>query len=343
MPAIIEKLFRTSEASKEELITLLGVLIKEDEAFLLEKAFEKRNEIYGNSVYVRGLIEFSNYCTATCNYCGLRSDNTIERYRLSEDQIITQCKIGYDFGYRTFVLQSGEDPWYTKDRLVAIVAGIKKCCTDAAVTLSIGERTEEEYQAFFDAGADRFLLRQEAYNKKLYDNMHPGMDHENRISCLRTLKKIGYQTGAGFMVGIKNQTLENIAEDLIFMKELQPDMIGIGPFMPSQNTPYEKESPGDAELTLRVLAITRLLVPHALMPMTTALVSLCPEIRERALKAGSNVIMPNLTPDNGGYKYKLYDNKSVTEGLDQEKMAALSKKIKEVGFDLQMVRGDVIK
>jgi biotin synthase len=340
--SIIKKLSKTSQANCDELLYLISNLKESEEEFLYESAYEIRKKTYGNDVFVRGLIEFSNYCTQTCNYCGLRAGNKIDRYRLSEDQIINQCIQGYKFGYRTFVLQSGEDPWYTKDKLINIIKSVKSSCPDAALTLSIGERALEEYQEFFEAGADRYLLRQEAADKKLYDSLHPGMSHENRISCLEKIRQIGYQTGGGFMVGIKNQTNEHIVKDLLFLKKLNPHMVGIGPFLPAQNTPFENEKPGTVRQVLIVLALVRLLLPSVLLPLTTALVSLDPGIRKKALMAGANVIMPNITPERGGYHYKLYDQKKFVEGLDQKQMKKLSETMESIGFTLNMGRGDYI-
>lgn len=340
---LLDKINNMQNICKESLLYILKNIDTTSEQYLFELAYNKRKSIYGNSIYLRGLIEFSNYCTSTCNYCGLRCKRNIDRYRLSPQLVIQQCKIAYKFGYRTFVLQSGEDPWFTKEKMIEIIKKIKKSCPKAALTLSIGEKSDEEYKAFYKAGADRYLLRHEAYNKELYNKMHPDMSYENRIRCLNTIKKLGYQTGAGFMVGVKGQTLNHIAEDLMFLFELKPDMIGIGPFMPSHDTPYENEPPGNAQLALWILALIRIIIPHSLLPLTTALVSLDRNISEKGFIAGANVIMPNITPENGENKYTLYDNKNFIDGLNPIKMKNLVNEVNKKGFDIQMTRGDVIK
>ncbi|NDL68768.1 [FeFe] hydrogenase H-cluster radical SAM maturase HydE [Clostridiales bacterium F-3ap] len=343
MEQILETLVSTRILSPEDAVLFLeGLDSRPDiEESLYQAAHRTRLATYGTDVYLRGLIEFSNYCTANCNYCGLRAEQDIERYRLTEEEILAQAGAAYDYGYRTFVLQSGEDPWYTRERVVSIVRGIKERAPEAAVTLSIGEKSREDFLAFREAGADRYLLRHEAYSKTLYDSLHPDMSYEHRIGNLRELKGLGFQTGAGFMVGVKGQTTEDLAQDLAFLQDLQPDMVGIGPFLPAGGTPYAQEPAGSVKTTLRLLAVTRLLLPHVLLPLTTALVSLDPEVRATGFHVGANVLMPNITPGAGGLKYKLYENKRFVEGLHPQRMAELEAKIEAAGYTMSMERGDV--
>lgn len=338
---LIESFLQGQDINHENILYILDNMDKQSEEILFNNAYKVRNKYYGRKVFVRGLIEFSNYCKCNCNYCGLRRDKKIERYRLSPETIIEQCKRAYAFGYHTFVLQSGEDPWYTTDILLEIIKGIKDNCPDAALTLSIGERGEDEYQAFRQAGVDRYLLRHEAINLSLYRTMHPDMVYEHRIQRLYQLKNMGYQTGAGFMVGVKGQNIHHIAEDLFFLHQFQPDMIGIGPFLPSDETPFSKEPPGDINLTLRCMALARILVPKSLIPLTTALVSLSPTIQEIGFTVGANVIMPNITPCEAGERYRLYENKNFVNGLDPIEFKDLKQKMIKIGFPLDMSRGDV--
>ncbi|MFZ7134067.1 MAG: [FeFe] hydrogenase H-cluster radical SAM maturase HydE [Eubacteriales bacterium] len=337
---IINAFSQDKEVTYENILYVLKHIEQEEEEYLFVTAYHIRNKIYGKSVFVRGLIEFSNFCTSMCNYCGLRCESPIERYRLMPKIITQQCIKAYDFGYRTFVLQSGEDPWYTKTIMMEMIQEIKDNCPEAALTLSIGERTMDEYAAFRAAGVDRYLLRHEAINSTLYKSLHPNMRYDNRMRCLYTLKTLNYQTGAGIMVGVKGQTIAHIAEDLLFLYKFKPHMVGIGPFLPAQNTPYTTQPPGNVDLTLFVLALVRILVPHTLLPLTTALVSLNPNIREKGFRAGANVIMPNITPENQGAKYILYDNKRYVDGLSSFKMRQLSEEIEKIGFHMDMCRGD---
>ena len=308
----LERLYREEDLPDEELAALIETGEFDDDLFPL--AEKRRQEIYGNDVYIRGLIEFSNVCKNNCYYCGIRRDNRcVDRYRLEPEEILACCREGYELGYRTFVLQSGEDAWFTDERICGIVSSIRKEFPDCAITLSIGEKPRESYQAYFDAGANRYLLRHETADPEHYKKLHPAeMSGENRKRCLFDLKEIGYQVGAGFMVGTPYQTTQNLIADFRFMQELQPDMIGIGPFLTHEQTPFKDFPKGSFALTLRLLAITRLMFPYALIPATTALGTIDPTGREKGLRAGCNVVMPNLSPAQFRKLYALYDNKICT-------------------------------
>jgi len=332
--------------NKAELAALIGYMDKSgDTAELFEAAGACRNKYYGKSVYTRGLIEFTNHCRNNCYYCGLRRDNKkIERYRLTKDEIIACCDKGYDLGFRTFVLQGGEDPYYIDSIFVDIVQSIKERYPGCALTLSVGERSPDSYKLLREAGTDRYLLRHESASPEHYQKLHPPrMSFANRKSCLYELKKLGYQVGAGFMVGSPYQTYEYIAEDLLFLKELQPEMVGIGPFIPQKDTPFAGEKAGSIGLTLILLSIVRLLLPKALVPATTAVGTLDALGREKALKAGANVLMPNLSPIAVRDKYLLYDNKICTGEEAVEGCACLEKRIKSAGLVLDYDRGDHIE
>lgn len=335
---------------KEQQIDLHGLkllLTTQDEASvgeLAKRARKMAQSIYGNKVYIRGLIEFTNYCKNDCLYCGIRRSNgNAERYRLNEEQILSCCVTGYELGFRTFVLQGGEDPYFTDKRVCALVARIKKEYPDCAVTLSIGEKTRESYQAYFDAGADRYLLRHETANEEHYRKLHPEeMSLENRKRCLCDLKEIGYQTGCGFMVGSPYQTMETLYEDLMFIKELQPEMVGIGPFIPQKDTPFGEKKAGTLDMTLRLLSIIRLLHPHVLLPATTALGTIHPKGREKGILAGANVVMPNLSPVDVRDKYKLYDNKICTGDEAAECRYCMQRRMESIGYEVVTDRGDFI-
>lgn len=342
--ALLYKLYQENQLEKEEVVFLLKSLDEETKETLFEYARRTREKFFGKKVYMRGLIEFSSVCRQNCLYCGLRASNTkAERYRLTKEEILDCCREGYRLGYRTFVLQSGEDPWYTEDRMVDIIGSIKELFPDAALTISIGERSYEEYKAMFDAGADRYLLRHETASRRLYEELHPGMDFDNRIRCLYNLKEIGYQVGAGFMVGLPGQTEEDLAEDLLFLKELNPDMIGIGPFIPHSETPLRDAKGGTVVDTLVMLALTRLFVPDCLMPATTAMGTLHAQGRELALKAGANVVMPNLSPAEVRPKYELYENKICTGDVAAHCRYCIEGRIKAAGFEVDMGRGDSLR
>ena len=342
---IIQKLCDTGELTRDEIITLLENRDPEIQSKLAEKASAVAREHYGNKVYVRGLIEFTNYCRNDCYYCGIRCGNkNAERYRLSKEDILECASYGYDLGFRTIVLQGGEDMFYTDDMMVDIIKSIKTEHPGCAVTLSIGEKSYESYKAFFDAGADRYLLRHETADFGHYAKLHPAnLSAENRQQCLYNLKKIGFQTGAGFMVGSPYQTIENIADDLVFLKKLDPEMIGIGPFIPHKDTVFAEEKAGDLNLTLFLLSMIRLMLPTVLLPATTALGTINPRGRELGILAGANVVMPNLSPVGVRKKYALYDNKICTGEEAAECMNCLKNRISSIGYEIVTDRGDNIK
>ena len=342
---IIQKLCDTGDLTRDEIITLLENRNSEIQSELAKRASETAQEHYGNKVYVRGLIEFTNYCRNDCYYCGIRCGNkNAERYRLSKEEIVECASYGYGLGFRTIVLQGGEDMFYTDDMMVDIIKSIKKEHPDCAVTLSIGEKSYESYKAFFDAGADRYLLRHETADFDHYAKLHPkNLSPENRQQCLYNLKKIGFQTGAGFMVGSPYQTVDNIADDLLFLKKLDPEMIGIGPFIPHKDTVFADEKAGDLNLTLFLLSVIRLMLPTVLLPATTALGTINPRGRELGILAGANVVMPNLSPVGVRKKYALYDNKICTGEEAAECMNCLKNRISSIGYEIVTSRGDNIK
>jgi biotin synthase len=343
MKNLIDKLFKNNNIEEQELLELLNSMTEEDKEYLFQKAHETRMKHYGDKVFMRGLVEFTNYCKRSCRYCGIRAQNkNADRYRLTMEEILSACEEGARLGYQTYVLQGGEDDYYTDEKIVEIVTNIKKKFPDCAITLSIGEKSYESYKKYFDAGADRYLLRHETASKELYESLHPGMSFENRIRCLRDLKAIGYQVGAGFMVGLPNQTNEDFVKDLLFLKELKPHMVGIGPFIPQKDTPLGKETGGTVETTLVMIALTRLLLPEVLLPSTTALGSIDPMGREKGIKAGANVVMPNLSPTKVRAKYALYDGKICTGDEAAECRNCIEGRIKRAGFSLDMSRGDSV-
>ena len=324
-----------------ELLDILGT--DKYDNVLCKKADAVRREIYGNEVYIRGLIEFTNYCKNNCFYCGIRSGNkSAQRYRLSHDEILACCKEGYSLGFRTFVLQGGEDTYYTDKMICEIVSDIKSLYPDCAVTLSIGEKSYESYKAFFDAGANRYLLRHETADETHYSKLHPHeMSLKNRKECLFNLKEIGYQVGSGFMVGSPFQTLENIVCDLHFLQELDPDMIGIGPYITHAQTPFKDYKNGSLELTLRLVSVLRLMFPHALIPSTTALGTIAPNGRELGLKAGANVVMPNLSPVSVRKLYDLYENKICTGEEAAQCRGCLQRRVESAGYKIVTDVGNV--
>lgn len=338
----IDELVRARELPQEELTKLITDATSESDEYLFAQARKAREAVYGKAVYMRGLIEFTNYCKNDCYYCGIRrSAKGAERYRLTKEQILSCCEAGYGLGFRTFVLQGGEDGYYTDERIAAIVSEIKEKYPDCAVTLSIGERDRASYEAFFAAGADRYLLRHETADDAHYRMLHPPeLSLSHRKQCLRDLKEIGYQVGCGFMVGSPGQTPEYLVKDLQFIHELQPHMVGIGPFVPHHDTPFAKEAQGGLELTLRLLAIIRLMEPHVLLPATTALGTIDPRGREKGILAGANVVMPNLSPQDVRKKYMLYDNKICTGDEAAECVKCLERRIASTGYELVCDRGD---
>lgn len=306
------------------------------------RACALRDERYGKRVFKRGLIEFTNYCKNDCLYCGIRRSNRlVNRYRLSEEEILQCCKEGYGLGFRTFVLQGGEDPYYTDARMVSIVSSIHEAYPECAITLSIGERSEESYRALREAGADRYLLRHETADPFHYDLLHPNeMSVNSRKKCLGVLRSLGYQVGSGFMVGSPGQTARCLAEDMVFLQELQPHMIGIGPFVPHKDTPFAHEPQGSLELTLFMLSALRLAFPDALIPATTALGTIAPDGREQGIQAGANVVMPNLSPVVHRKDYSLYDNKICTGEEAAECRWCLDMRMDRIGYRIVEDRGD---
>lgn len=339
---LIRRLEREHTLPGEDLAALLDGLTPETEEELYRRARRVREAVYGKEVYLRGLIEFTNYCKNDCYYCGIRRSNgKAQRYRLSREQILDCCEQGYALGFRTFVLQGGEDPWYTDERVCGLVGEIKRRYPDCAITLSIGEKSRESYQAYFDAGADRYLLRQETSNPEHYRQLHPPeLSLEHRKRCLWDLKEIGYQVGCGIMVGSPGQTTAHIVEDLLFMQQLQPHMIGIGPFIPHRDTPFRDRPGGTLEGTLHLLGVLRLMFPHALLPATTALGTIDPKGREKGILAGANVVMPNLSPVSVRGKYLLYDGKICTGDEAAECHGCMERRIASVGCQVVVSRGD---
>jgi len=331
---MIDHLYKSQDLPNDELKLLIEGSEYEQELF--EKADSVRREHYGTDVYIRGLIEFTNYCKNNCYYCGIRKDNqNVERYRLGKEEILSCCKQGYELGFRTFVLQGGEDSFFSDELICEIITGIKTNHPDCAVTLSIGEKSFNTYKAWYNAGADRYLLRHETANAGHYSLLHPSkMDLNNRKNCLWDLKKIGYQVGSGFMVGSPYQTADLLIEDLRFLQELQPDMIGIGPYISHKQTPFCDFPNGDLHTCLRLIAILRLMFPHALIPATTALGTIDKSGRELGLKAGANVVMPNLSPLNVRKKYELYDNKICTNEEAAECRNCLENRVISAGYKI---------
>ncbi len=341
---IIDKIREQQNISREELELLLTTEDKDGLEYLRVSAREVADAVYGKQVFIRGLIEFTNYCKNDCLYCGIRRSNAkADRYRLTKEEILSCCDNGYELGFRTFVLQGGEDGYFTDERICDLVISIKKRYPDCAVTLSIGEKEKASYQAFFDAGADRYLLRHETADEAHYRSLHPKeMSLSHRKQCLWELKEIGYQVGCGFMVGSPEQTVDTLYEDLQFIKELQPHMVGIGPFIPQKDTPFGEKQAGTLDQTLRLLSIIRLIHPHVLLPSTTALGTIHPLGREKGIQAGANVVMPNLSPVAVRGKYQLYDNKICTGDEAAECGHCMSRRMESVGYQVVVSRGDYI-
>ncbi len=342
METLIHKLEREGTLAAQEFITLIEGRNDRLAQILFQKAVALRQLHYGNDVYIRGLIEFTNYCKNDCLYCGIRCSNqNAQRYRLTHEQVLECCQEGYDLGYRTFVLQGGEDPWYTPKRIAELIRAIKQNWPDCALTLSVGEHPREVYQLWFDTGADRYLLRHETANADHYRTLHPSqLSPENRKRCLWDLKEIGYQVGCGLMVGSPGQTSAHLAEDLLFIRELEPDMVGIGPFIPQHDTPFGDQPAGTLELTLFMLGLVRLMLPDVLLPSTTALGTIHPQGRELGVQAGANVCMPNLSPISVRKKYALYDNKICTGDEAAQCRRCLEKRMASVGYQVVVHRGD---
>lgn len=340
---LIDKLAREHELTDAELLTLLTTSEPETDKLLAQAADYWRRRYYGDAVYIRGLIEFTNYCKNNCYYCGIRNGNTqAQRYRLTQEQILACCTEGYTLGFRTFVLQGGEDPWYDDDRICALVSSIHERYPDCAITLSIGEKSRASYQAYFEAGARRYLLRHETASEQHYAKLHPAsMSLTNRKRCLFDLKELGYQVGSGFMVGSPYQTPQDLLCDLRFLQQLQPDMIGIGPYITHGATPFRQQPSGTLQQTLRLLSLLRLLFPYALLPATTALGTIAPNGREQGLKAGANVVMPNLSPTGVRKLYELYANKICTGEEAAQCRGCLEARVRLAGYRIETNIGDV--
>lgn len=345
MEQIIRQLEQDHTLSREQLRVLLRGQSPELIRLLGEKALALRQQHYGNRVYIRGLVEFTNYCKNDCYYCGIRRSNSgVCRYRLTQEEILSCCREGYALGLRSFVLQGGEDPYWSAQRIACLVENIKKQHPDCAVTLSVGEHPEEVYRLWREAGADRYLLRHETADPVHYRLLHPkGQTWEHRMGCIQTLKELGYQTGCGFMVGSPSQGIEQLVEDLLLLQKLQPHMVGIGPFIPQKDTPFAAEPAGTLEQTLLLLSIVRLLLPKVLLPATTALGTIHPQGRELGLLAGANVCMPNLSPGGVRKHYALYDHKLSDGAEAAESLQTLEKRLKKIGCEMALTRGDHIQ
>lgn len=341
MKALIQKLASGQELELDEFEQLIRQRESVRDASA-EKAREVRKAVYGNLVWIRGLIEFTSWCKNDCRYCGLRCSNQkAQRYRLTEDEILSCCRKGYGAGFRTFVLQGGEDPLYPPERIAGVVSSIKKEFPDCAVTLSVGERPRAVYERWYEAGADRYLLRHETADAAHYGYLHPdGMSFSDRMRCLHDLKDIGYQVGCGFMVGSPGQTEAHLAKDLQFLQRFRPHMVGIGPFVPQKDTPFGDRPGGTVEMTTFLLSVIRLMLPEVLLPSTTALATIHPDGREQGIRAGANVCMPNLSPMEVREKYTIYDNKACAGVEAAEQLLGLEEKIRSAGCQMSMGRGD---
>ncbi len=339
---IVETFIRSGRLTREGYAELLAASRNREAAKSLQReAVRLQKAVYGNRVYVRGLIEFTNYCKNNCYYCGIRKGNRkVSRCRLDQEEILACCERGYALGLRTFVLQGGEDPWYTDARMADLIQAVKERWPDCALTLSVGERSRESYRMFREAGADRYLLRQETADERHYGKLHPPeMSPERRKQCLWELKKLGFQTGAGFLVGSPGQTDWELAADLLFLQELRPQMAGIGPFIPHRDTPFAGEKAGSVDMTLRLISILRILLPDVLLPATTALGTLHPQGREMGILAGANVLMPVLTPPGIREKYELYEHKSSSKD-EAGRLGELAERVEKIGYRLAAGRGD---
>ena len=339
---LIRALHQNRKLSENEWQRLFTEYDEEDVSLARSLARKIALERFGKRLWFRGIVEFSNICKQNCLYCGIRRDNhRVCRYRLTPEEILDCCREGYEGGFRTFVLQGGEDGWFTDERMCTIVREIKAKFPDCAVTLSLGERSRQSYQALFDAGADRYLLRHETADETHYRLLHPAEQTlQNRLRCLRDLKDIGYQTGCGIMVGSPGQTPATLARDMVFMQEFRPEMIGVGPFLPHGDTPFRQEPAGSVELTLFILALCRIMLPDVLLPATTALGTAESDGRIRGVLAGCNVVMPNLSPAAVRKKYMLYDNKAGTELTASQGVALLRRQMESIGYEVAIGRGD---
>lgn len=339
---IINMLCSATVVERDIWLYLLTSLNDAQKESLRQCAVEVAKAHFGNGIYVRGLIEISSYCRNNCNYCGLRCSNgNAKRYRLSKDEILTCCREGARLGFNTFVLQGGEDPMQNDEWVADVVRSIKKEFPDKAVTLSLGEKSRKAYEELRKAGADRYLLRHETRNDEHYAFLHPKtMSAQKRRDCLFALKELGYQTGSGMMIGSPGQTVEHLVDDLRFLEELQPEMIGIGPFIPATGTPFENYSSGSVDMTILVVSLLRLRFPKALIPATTALSTLSAQGMERAILAGANVVMPNLSPMDMREKYSIYDNKANSGSESAQYLHLLQEKLCAIGYCINYGRGD---
>ena len=342
MRAIAERLVREHKLSERDLSSLIALCDDSTFDYLRQEATRTAHERFGYGIFLRGLIEISSYCKNDCLYCGLRRSNSLaNRYRLSQEQILACCREGYALGLRTFVLQGGEDAWWSDERLEQLIHSVKQQCEGVAVTLSLGERSHSSYERLRRAGADRYLLRHEAADRELYESLHPqSMSYAGRMEAISALKELGYQTGVGMMIGVKGQSVESIVKDMLFMQQLQPHMIGIGPFIPHGQTPLGGEPAGDLRLTLLVVAIARLLFPRALIPSTTALSTLSGEGVKLGVLSGANVVMPNLSPLDVRAKYSIYDGKASSGVQAAEGIGQLGKELCLIGYHIDFSRGD---
>lgn len=342
MEDIVQHIAERRDITPEELAALLSTEERETIGRLFATAHETARRMYGSKIFMRGLIEITNHCKNDCLYCGIRRSQTgVARYRLTPEEIMDCCRQGYGLGFRTFVLQGGEDGWFDDDRMCGIVAEIRSRWPDCAITLSLGERSRESYQRLYDAGANRYLLRHETANAEHYALLHPAeMSLEHRLRCLRDLQEVGYQVGCGFMVGSPGQTVATLHEDLQLIRRMQPAMVGIGPFIPASGTPFADRRAGSVDTTLRLLAIIRLLHPAVLLPATTALGTLHPQGRELGILAGANVVMPNLSPQSRRSQYSIYDNKLATGSEAAESADDIRSRLKEIGAEAPADRGD---
>ena len=342
MEKLIDKLHQEHTLTAEEYRSLLLCEDTTTNVYLQKKAQQTTIDRFGNAVFIRGLIEISNRCRNNCLYCGIRKGNTmVSRYALSRETILSCCREGHALGFRTFVLQGGEDVSQTDDWVTETVSAVRKEFPDCAITLSLGEKSKEAYQRFFEAGANRYLLRHETFNETHYQELHPSeMSRNHRLRCLKWLKEIGYQTGTGIMVGSPGQTIDHLVEDLLFIERFHPEMIGIGPFIPHAETPFANKPAGSIKLTLKLLSILRLMHPSALIPATTALASLSSDGRERGILAGANIVMPNLSPSSVREKYSLYNQKAAFGSEAAEGLKLLEEQLNKIGYTISNERGD---
>lgn len=342
MRDLIERLYREQTLPPDKLRILLTRCDTEHLSLIRQKACEVSRAHFGNGIYIRGLIEIGNCCRNDCYYCGIRRSNrSVERYRLEKKDILDCCEEGYALGFRTFVMQGGEDNRMTDEKMIDIISAIRQRYPDVAITLSLGEKDTDTYRRFYEAGANRYLLRHETHNEEHYRSLHPqGMSLANRLRCLNDLRNIGFQTGTGIMVGSPGQTVDHLIEDILFIEDFRPQMIGIGPFLPHHDTPFADRPAGSLKLTLLLLTIFRLMHPKALIPSTTALATLVPDGREQGILSGANVVMPNLSPPFQRHKYALYDNKASMGAEAAEGLKLLEERMQAIGYTIDKSRGD---